>query len=327
MTAGVEIIGLGHAAPDRIVTNAEIEARLGLGAGWIESRTGIRARRYAGDGETLTGLATRAGEMALGQAGMPRGKIALTLLATSTPDHLLPPSAPLLAHKLGLANSGGIDLAGACAGFVYALSLADAYVRTHGAPVLVAAANILSRRINPADRGSAVLFADAAGAVVLAPTGRPGAGSLAAELRTQGACYDLIHIPAGGSNRPFAADTPIEDTRMVMSDGRAVFTRAIELMVATSRTALSRAGLGPEDVAHLVPHQANQRMIDMMALKLGIGPERTLSTVAEFANSSAATIPFTLSYLAGERAYARGEPLLMTAAGAGLTGGSLVWVW
>jgi len=162
---------------------------------------------------------------------------------------------------------------------------------------------------------------------VLNPTSRSGAGALAVELRANGTGYGLIQIPAGGSNRPFAADTAIEDTRMVMTDGRAVFTRAVDLMVATSRTALARAGLGPEGIAHLVPHQANQRMIGMMAMKLGIAPERTLSTIAEFGNSSAATIPFTLSVCAPERNYQRGDNLLLTAAGAGLTGGSLVWVW
>ncbi len=121
--------------------------------------------------------------MALREAGIDRSRIALTLLATSTPDHLLPPSAPLLAHRLGLAGSGGIDMAGACAGFLYALVLADAFVRTHGAPVLVVAANILSRRINPAERASCVLFADAAGAVVLSPSDRPGTGVLGCKAR------------------------------------------------------------------------------------------------------------------------------------------------
>ena len=145
--------------------NAEIEKRLKLERGWIERRTGIRERRYAADGEALTDMAAAAGEMALAQSGIDRSRIALTLLATSTPDHLLPPSAPLLAHRLGLAHSGGIDVAGACAGFLYALVLADGFVRAQNAPVLVVAANVLSRRINPAERASCILFADAAGAL------------------------------------------------------------------------------------------------------------------------------------------------------------------
>ncbi len=140
------LVGFGHAVPARRVDNAEIEAKLGLEPGWIEGRTGIRARRWVEEGDTLSGLAAKAGEAALDEAGISRDGIALTLLATSTPDHLLPPSAPLLAHRLGLANSGAIDLAGACSGFLYALTLADGFVRTREKPVLVVAANILSRR-------------------------------------------------------------------------------------------------------------------------------------------------------------------------------------
>lgn len=327
MSRGVEIIGLGHAAPDRVVPNSEIEARLGLAPGWIESRTGIRARRYAEPGVALTDLAAQAGDMALRASGIARDRIALTLLATSTPDHLLPPSAPLLAHKLGLAGSGGIDLAGACAGFIYALSLADSHVKAHRVPVLVVAANILSRRINPADRGSAILFADAAGAVVLAPAERADAGVLGVMLNSAGADYGLINIPAGGSARPFASDTPILDTRMLIADGKAVFAKAVTLMAGTARTALAQAGLTAPDVTYLVPHQANARMTAAVAHKLGIDDRRALSTIQEFANSSAATIPFTLSFYSRERAYQRGDRLLMTAAGAGLTGGSLVWGW
>src|SRR3984957_4641575 len=169
------IAGLGHYVPERRVENAEIEARLGLESGWIERRTGIRARRWAAPHEALTDLAMKAGDMALDDAGIARDDVALTLLATSTPDHLLPPSAPLLTHQLGLSNSGAIDLTGACSGFLYALALADGFVRTQGKPVLIVAANILSRRINPEERDSAVLFADAAGAMVLAPSTSPEA--------------------------------------------------------------------------------------------------------------------------------------------------------
>lgn len=327
MMAGCQIVGLGHYAPERVVTSFELEHQLGLQRGWIRQRTGIRSRRYVAEDQALTDIAVKAAQLALRSSGVQPGRITLTLLATSTPDHLLPPSAPLLAHKLGLTNSGGIDLAGACAGFLYALALADSFVRTHRAIVLVVAANILSRRINPADRGSAILFADAAGAVLLAPSDRAHSGVRAVELRSRGADYGLIHIPSGGSARPFSADTAIEDTKMVMTDGRLVFARAVEMMVATSRTALAVAGIGPADVRHFVPHQANQRLIEMVAQKLTMGADQTLMTIADYGNSSAATIPFTLSQLSGERAYAQGDTVLMTAAGAGLTGGSIVWGW
>ena len=324
-SAGSTIAGFGHYAPERRVANAEIEQRLGLEPGWILRRTGIEERRYAADGEALTDIAVPAAEMALTRAGLDRGAIALTLLATSTPDHLLPPSAPLLAHRLGLGNSGGIDLAGACAGFLYALTLADGFVRTHGAPVLVVAANILSRRINPEERGSCILFADAAGAVVVAPATRAGTGVLGAKLAADGSGYGLIQIAAGGSRRPFAPDVPIEDSLMTIADGQAVFSRAVDLMVASSREALAKAQLSISDIDYLIPHQANGRITAAIAQQLGVPVEKVASSIAEFGNSSAATIPLTLSLAAGEGRMARGQRLLMCAAGAGLTGGAVVY--
>ena len=322
--SGVEIRGFGHYAPQRRVVNAEIEARLGLAAGWIGRRTGIEARRYASDDEALSDLAVKAGEMALAQSGIGRSDVALLLLATSTPDHLLPPSAPLVAHRLGLARAGGIDMAGACGGFIYALTLADAYVRTHRTPVLVIAGNILSRRINVADRASSVLFADAAGAVVLAPSTRD-AGVIGADLRAEGAHYGLIHIPGGGSRKPFATLSDPAETLMVISNGQAVYSAAIAMMTAAAEAALAKAGVRAGDVDHFIPHQANARMMKAVAHQLGIDGDRIGSTIAEFGNSSAATIPLTLSMRAAATAFTPGELILMTAAGAGLTGGAVVF--
>ncbi|MBX9925127.1 MAG: 3-oxoacyl-ACP synthase, partial [Hyphomicrobiaceae bacterium] len=206
---------------------------------------------------------------------------------------------------------------------------ADGYVRTHRVPVLVVAANILSRRINPTDRGSAVLFADAAGAVVLKPSARPDAGVRGVALTSSGADYGLIHIPAGGSRRPFADGMPLMDTRMVLADGRAVYQKAVRMMDDSARSALDRAGVADVgQLAHFVPHQANGRMIDTLRDGLGIPPNRTCSTVAHYGNSSAATIPFTLSMAAhGRGAGAAGDLVLMAAAGAGLSGGAIVWGW
>jgi 3-oxoacyl-[acyl-carrier-protein] synthase-3 len=282
-------------------------------------------RRYAAEDQALTDIAVPAAEAALAQSGVARGDIALTLLATSTPDHLLPPSAPLLAHRLGLSNSGGIDLAGACAGFLYALTLADGFARTHGAAVLVVAANILSRRTNPQERASCVLFSDAAGAVVLVPSERPATGVVGAKLSADGSGYGLIQIAAGGSRRPFAPDLPIEETQMSIADGRAVFTKAVDMMVEASREALAKAELSISEIDYFIPHQANGRMIAAIAQKLGVPPAKVVSTIADYANSSAATIPFSLSVAAAEGRIGRGQRLLMCAAGAGLTGGAVVY--
>jgi len=203
MSISSRMAGFGHYVPDRRVANAELERRFGLEAGWIERRTGIRERRWAARDETLTDMAMKAGAMALDNAGLPHNSVALVILATSTPDHLLPPSAPLLAHKLGLENCGGIDLAGACSGFLYALVLADGFVKNFRKPVLVVAANILSRRINMEERNTAILFADAAGAVLLAPSSDPHVGLRGSALTSDGGSYSLISIPTN-------------DTRMTM---------------------------------------------------------------------------------------------------------------
>ncbi|KAA0697836.1 beta-ketoacyl-ACP synthase III [Neorhizobium sp. P12A] len=316
--------GFGHAVPTRCVDNEEIEARLGLETGWIERRTGIRTRYWAEDGETLSGLAAAAGQMALDDAALTRSDVALTLLATSTPDHLLPPSAPLLAHKLGLEKSGAIDLAGACSGFLYALTLADGFVKAHGCPVLVVAANILSRRINPAERASAVLFADAAGAVVLVPDRDIKRGLLSADLSSDGSGYDLIQIPAGGSNRPFSAEIGAVEFLMTMRNGREVFSRAVDLMTRTSRKAMEQAGVSAGDIDCFIPHQANARMFDAVCDNLGIEKATIVRTIETYGNSSAATIPLSLSLANRETRFAEGETLLLTAAGAGLSGGSVI---
>lgn len=319
------IAGLGRHAPERRVENAELEAALGLEAGWIARRTGIAARRYAAPHEALTDIARPAADAALAAAGVARGEVGLLLLATSTPDHLLPPSAPLLAHLLGLHGAGGVDLAGACSGFLYALTLADGFVRTRGRPVLVVAANILSRRINPADRGSAVLFADAAGAALLVPSAAVEAGLLGAHLTGDGGHYELIHIPAGGSRRPYGPDVPPQDLLMAMPDGRAVFTLGVEMMTDSARRAMAEAGVSADEITRFVPHQANTRIFEAVRKALGLRPETVVSTIAEFGNSSAATIPFSLAASAAARPLESGETVLMTAVGAGLTGGAVVY--
>lgn len=324
MNRTARIIGLGHHVPARKVANAEIETSLGLEAGWIEGRTGIRTRFWAEPDDTLSGLAAKAGDMALQAAGIDRKEIGLLLLATSTPDHLLPPSAPLVAHRLGLEKAGGVDLAGACAGFIYAMTFADGFVRVHNKPAIVIAANILSRRINPTERASAVLFADAAGAVVLAPSNDPSHGILGASVASDGSAYGLIHIAAGGSKRPFAEDIDIAETRMTIADGREVFVKAVEMMSRCSVEALAAAGLSTTDVARFAPHQANARIFNAVGKSLGIEDDRIIKTIADHGNSSAATIPLSLSVAHNANPFRPGEKLLLAAAGAGLTGGALV---
>lgn len=320
---GATILGFGHYAPERRIGNAALEAQLGLESGWIEARTGIVERRWADEGEALSDLAVAAGAAALRQSGVDPKSIGLLILATSTPDHLLPPSAPLVAHRLELGGAGAIDMAGACAGFLYALAFGHGFAAAQKTQVLVIAGNLLSRRINFAERDTAVLFSDAAGAVVLGPTSRPGTGVLGVDLQSDGSQYDLIQIAAGGSRVPFAENVAVADTKMRMRDGRAVFARAVELMAESSQKALAAAGCAVADVDHWIPHQANARIIGAAQRRLGITADKALGSVREFGNSSAGTIPLTLS-LHAERLKA-GDTLLLTAVGAGLTGGALVF--
>ncbi|QKD19735.1 beta-ketoacyl-ACP synthase III [Mesorhizobium sp. NZP2077] len=324
MSRSSRILGFGHHAPARKVENPEIEDRLGLEPGWIERRTGIRSRFWATDEDTLSGLAAHAGDMALANAGINRSDIGLLLLATSTPDHLLPPSAPLVAHRLGLGRAGAIDLTGACAGFIYALMFVEGFTRLHGKASLVIAANILSRRINPAERASAVLFADAAGAVVIGPCDDPDRGILGASVDSDGSRYGLIQIPAGGSNRPFHGDLDLEQIRMTITDGREVFGKAVEMMTACSEDALATAQMRPQDIDRFVPHQANARIFDAVGRNLGIADHAIVKTIADYGNSSAATIPLSLSLAHRMQPFRPGEKILLAAAGAGLSGGALV---
>ncbi|ESZ57887.1 3-oxoacyl-ACP synthase [Mesorhizobium sp. L103C119B0] len=323
MSKSSRILGLGHHVPGRKVANAEIESNLGLEPGWIERRTGIRSRFWATDEDTLSGLATRAGDMALVNAGIARHDIGLLLLATSTPDHLLPPSAPLVAHKLGLGRAGAVDLTGACAGFIYALMFADGFTRLHGKPALVIAANILSRRINPAERASSALFADAAGALVIGQCDDADRGILGASVASDGSRYGLIQIPAGGSNTPFHGDLDLGQTRMTMTDGPEVFAKAVEMMTDCSTAALATAGVRPHNVGRFVPHQANTRIFGAVGRNLGIADQAIVKTIAEYGNSSAATVPLSLSLANQMKPFQPGEKILL-AAGAGLSGGALV---
>jgi len=321
---GSALLALGHYAPERRVTNEEMEARLGLEPGWIARRTGIHERRFAAPDEALSDLAVKAGAMALQRSGLDPATVGLLVLATSTPDHPLPPSSPLVAHRLGAARAGAIDMAGVCGGFLYALTFADGFVRASGAPALVIAANVLSRRLNLDDPISAGLFGDGAGAALIAPSGRATSGVRGVALASDGSAYDLIQIAAGGSRQPFAEGLEAGATLMQIRDGRAVFQRAVRMMVETAQTALSRAGLALDDIDHFVPHQANVRMMGAVQRQLGVAEDKMLSSVALYANSSAATIPLTLSLAADAQPFESGARILMTAAGAGLTGGAVV---
>ncbi|MCA9296546.1 MAG: beta-ketoacyl-ACP synthase 3, partial [Phycisphaerales bacterium] len=265
MTVRAGIIGVGSAVPPNVVTNEQLEAAMSLSSGWIARRTGVQERRIVAPGVSSGDLAVEAGRHALHDAELDGCDVDLVLLATSTPDHLLPPTAPRVAHDLGANGAGAIDLAGACAGFVYALSLGAAHVLMRRKPVLVIGANVLSGRVNRDDLATAVIFADGAGAVVLAPAddtdGDRTAGVLSTVLASDGTNIDALLIPAGGSRQPMnAAAVQAGEHLMQLNDGRDVYRRAVRGMTEAGERALRDAACTADDITWWIPHQANQRI-------------------------------------------------------------------
>ena len=319
----MKILSAGSAIPETIETNDAVESRLGLEPGWIERRTGILGRPKAPPIEATSDLAVRAGSLALKRSGIANDDIGLLLLATSTPDHLLPPTAPLVAYQLGLRRAGSIDLAGACAGFLYSIILANTYGDAMRTPVLVVAANILTRRVNDKDPSTVALFADGAGAVVLSPS--DPSHFLGSYLGSDGSSYDTIGIPAGGTREPLTPEALMAGRHlMTMRRGSSLFKEAVHAMTFAGHEALKVSGLDAGAIDWWIPHQANSRIIHDTGRLLGIPPERTINVVAKYGNSSAATIPIALNDGIESDRIRPGNILLFTAAGAGLVSAGLV---
>lgn len=321
------ILGVGAALPEKQVASADLERALGLPPGWIQQRTGIVRRPVAGEGEATSDLAVRAGAEALRAAGVSPGDVRLLLLATSTPDHLLPPTAPAVAHRLALRRAGAADLAAACAGFLYALSLAGAYCEGGGGPVLVIGANVLTRRVDPRDPATVALFADGAGAAVVAP-GEGERGLLATHLASDGSRWDSILIPAGGSRQPVTPERVAAGEHLMrLSNGRSLFREAVRDMAEAGRAALAAAGLSASAVDWWIPHQANRRIIAEAGRLLEIPAERTVDVIDRYGNASSATVPMALAEAVKEGKVRPGHVLLLTAVGAGMLSAGAVIRW
>ncbi len=311
------IAGIGGYLPSRIVTNDELSRTLDTTDEWIRERTGIRERRLVGPDETCASMAIAAARVAMADAGIGPDQVGAVILATATPDQAFPATALRVQAALGIAGGFGFDVSAACSGFVYALSVADAMIRTGQiSGALVIGSEVYSRIMNWSDRGTCVLFGDGAGAVYVR-RGRPGEdgrGILSTHLHADGALGDLLYID-GAVGRP---DRP---GHLVMN-GREIFRHAVSKLAAVVDEALAANGLGHDDVDWLVPHQANLRIIDAMGRKLGLPPERVVVTVDRHANTSAASIPLALAEAYADGRIKRGELVLMEALGGGLTWGS-----
>lgn len=322
----VRVAGLGFSIPRAGDTNAEIEERLHLAAGWIERRTGILSRPTAGEDVATSDLAIEAGGQALRAASVRPSDVGLLLLATSTPDHPLPPTAPLVAHRLLLKNAGAIDLAGACSGFIYALALAGSYAQAMQKAVLVIASNVLSRRVNRFDPATMALFGDGAGSAVLVPDSQ--AHLLSIHLGANGSGYDSIAVPAGGSREPITPEGVLAGRHfMVMRSGTSLFRSACQEMAEAGRQAMRGAEIRVQDIDKWIPHQANLRLIREVGKLLRISAERTIAVVDRYANSSAATIPIAMTDAVASGKIQRGDLLLLTAVGAGITNAGAILRW
>ena len=323
MTRG-RIAGTGSYLPARVLTNAELEARIDTSDIWIRERTGIAQRHIAAADETCSDLAEHAALAAIEAAGLNASDIDLIIVATSTPDQVFPSTACRLLERLGIP--GGIpafDLAAACSGFVYALDTANRFIRTGGASrALVIGAEVFSRILDWDDRGTCVLFGDGAGAVVLEATeaeGPSGAGILSTHLHADGRQEPLLNVPWGvGQGYEALADR----RGCVTMRGNEVFRVAVRTLGNLVDETLGANGLERGDVDWLVPHQANIRIMAATARKLGLPMERMVSTVAEHGNTSAASIPLALDRAVRDGRIQRGELLLLEAFGAGFTWGS-----
>jgi 3-oxoacyl-[acyl-carrier-protein] synthase-3 len=319
----MKIVGVGSAIPERFTTSPELESQLGLKAGWIARRTGIDRRPTAAPEEATSDLAIQSGERALKSSGIDKRDVGLLLLATSTPDHLLPPTAPLVANKLGL-NSGAIDMAGACSGFLYALILGSHWADASGKSAIIVGANILTRRVNPKDPATVALFSDGAGAVVIAPSNPTSL--LGSYLGSDGSSYGSIGIRAGGTREPITAENLKEGANlMTMRRGASLFKHAVHGMADAGKEALKQAQLTATDIDWWIPHQANARIIQDVGELLTIPPERTINVVSQYGNSSAATIPIAMA--GAKSRFKAGDRILLTAAGAGLVTAAAVVRW
>jgi 3-oxoacyl-[acyl-carrier-protein] synthase-3 len=306
---GFAITGTGIAAPERVVTNQDLERVLDTTDAWIRSRSGIAERRWAGPSETTTALAVEAATSALKAAGRIPAEVGLLLVATCTPDQVLPQAAAAVCDALG-TTCGSFDIHGACAGFVQALVAGSGLVASAPGPVVVVGAERLTSIVDATDRATAVLFGDGAGAVVL----EPGEGGLLGwDAGTDGSARTLLEIPEG--------------ERHLRMDGAEVFRRAVRVLVDSAGAALERAGLTAADVDLFVPHQANARIIDAARARLGIAEADTYVNVDRWGNTSAASIPIALGEAVAAGCIAPGDTVLLSGFGAGMTWASAVVRW
>ncbi len=319
-----QVAGVGAYLPAQVVTNEDLALRLNTSDAWIRERTGIQERRIAADGELTSDLAVAAAEQALRAAQVRAASVDMIVLATATPDETFPATATTVQARLGMTRGFAFDVQAVCSGFVYALSVADNFIKAGQAKsCLVIGAETFSRILDWNDRTTSVLFGDGAGAVLLtAGTGDGTVGDrgvLSTHLFSDGRQHDLLYVDGGPSKT--------RTTGFLRMEGREVFRHAVTNLTEAIDAALQANGVAAEDIDWFVPHQANQRILDATARKAGVHPSRVVSTVAQHANTSAASVPLALATAVGDGRIKSGQLVLLEAMGGGFTWGSALIRW
>lgn len=318
------ITGVGAYLPETILTNAELATRVDTSDDWIVSRTGIRRRRIAAEGEKTSDLALKSAEAALRDADVSVAKLDLIVVATTTPDETFPAVATTIQARLGMTRGAAFDVQAVCSGFIYAIAVADNFIKTGQAQtVLVVGAETMSRILDWSDRSTCVLFGDGSGAIVLeAGTGKGDAtdrGVLSTLLYSDGRLHDLLYVDGGPSST--------RTTGCLRMQGPDVFRHAVINTTAAIEAAAEAAGVSVSDIDWIVPHQANQRILDATARRLGLPAKRVISTIAEHGNTSAASVPLALAVGVADGRIERGNLVLMEAMGGGFTWGASLVRW
>ena len=321
------ILSTGRAFPEGVLTNADLEKMVDTSDEWITTRTCIKQRHKAGEGEYTSLFAVRAARQAIERARIDPSEIDLLICATVTPDQLLPATACLIQAELGAHRAAAFDLVAACSGFVYGVTLANQMIRAKQARhALVIGAEILTRYVDYTDRTTCVIFGDGAGAAVLGPV-EGERGILAARIRSDGRFAEQLHAPGGGTRLGTTAETLNCGLHFYKMRGNELFKVAVRSMTDISLEVLKDAGLSPDDVQLFVPHQANQRITEAVADKLGVDPRRVFSNIAMHGNTSSASIPIALDEcVETERLHDR-DLVLMTSFGGGATWGAVLMRW
>jgi 3-oxoacyl-[acyl-carrier-protein] synthase III len=313
--------------PERIVTNAELAQRLDSSDDWIVTRTGIRERRMGAPGETTSTMGAEAVRRLMTLRGLGLDDVDALIVATATPDMVFPATACLIQDQLGLRRTWGFDLSAACSGFLYAMTVGAQLVAAGAHErVVIVGADLMSAIIDPLDRTTAVLFGDGAGAALLEPA-EPGYGLLDFYHRVDGSGRNDLHMPAGGSALPASAATVAARQHFLKQNGKVVFKFAVTQMVESVNILLQRNGLTASDLALVVPHQANQRILDAVGERLCLPHERVASVLARYGNTTGATLPLALDGALAEGKIKRGDLVVFTAVGAGFTSGATLMRW